>query len=482
MKSPSIRNALPKLWTAELASRFLTALATIYVARVIGVEAYGLVGFASAVLAYLLVFVRFGTDHILVRELARRDGLGDPEKSQLRAAAIIVRAILSLPAVGMLTVLALTAETPVLGHLYFASVVMLLGAIVPVELYLQSEESFSSMAGIRIMTNLINLGLVFLLVRSASTSWAVPVASGAGVLASEAVFFHSIAGTLALPSFAAFRKMSVYLLKEGLPLFGSMILLLFVGQFSIILVRAMCSPEELGWYAAGYKLYDVGNALLVPAGTVLFPKLAAVWHDEDPTRRTSLIVNGMSITLPLALILLGAALLCAQEVVPFLFGAAFTQTSFYVSVLSFALVIKSVSMFLAYGLVAGGRQRTHLAVTSVFVVINIILSIVLIRSYGAIGAAVSIVVAFLCELVFFLAVLRHSFSLPRVRRLVVRVGISWSVVFVPLYVSAIFVHPFGERGLLPPLALTAVFLAVFLIVLGRYNNVSLSLLKNLLET
>jgi O-antigen/teichoic acid export membrane protein len=477
-----MKNAIPKLWIAELVSRMLTALATVYVARVLGVTTYGVVGFVAAVLAYLLVFVRFGTDDILVRELSRHDGFDDIEKSQLRTSAIIARAAFSVPAIALLFVLATTAEATILRNLYLASMIMLLGAIFPVDVYLQSEERFASMAGVRIVANLVNLSLVLLFVRSVETSWVVPAASGAGVLMGEVVFFRSIKGTLAIPTVHFLRRLFHFLVQQGLPLLGSMMLLLLVGQLSIILVRVFCSSEELGWYVAGYKVYDVGNALLVPTATVLFPKLSSVWPDPDTSRRTSLIVNGMSITVSIALLLLGGALLSGREIIPFLFGRSFTASSLYVSVLAVALVFRSISMLLANGLVAGGRQKTHLLVTSIFVTINIVLGVVLIRSYGAIGAAVSIVIAFACELASFLVALRNSISLSRVRALLTRIGGVWCAVFVPLYATTLYFQREGEMSLALAVGGGVVFSGIFLFFLGRLDIVTLSLIrKNLFE-
>jgi O-antigen/teichoic acid export membrane protein len=314
------------------------------------------------------------------------------------------------------------------------------------------------------------------------TSWVVPAASGAGVLMGEVVFFRSIKGTLAIPTVHFLRRLFHFLVQQGLPLLGSMMLLLLVGQLSIILVRVFCSSEELGWYVAGYKVYDVGNALLVPTATVLFPKLSSVWPDPDTSRRTSLIVNGMSITVSIALLLLGGALLSGREIIPFLFGRSFTASSLYVSVLAVALVFRSISMLLANGLVAGGRQKTHLLVTSIFVTINIVLGVVLIRSYGAIGAAVSIVIAFACELASFLVALRNSISLSRVRALLTRIWGVWCAVFVPLYATTLYFQREGEMSLALAVGGGVVFSGIFLFFLGRLDIVTLSLIrKNLFE-
>jgi hypothetical protein len=245
-----MKNAIPKLWTAEFVSRILTAVATLYVARIVGVVAYGLLGFVSAVLAYILVFVRFGTDDIIVRELSRKDLLNDVDKSQLRTTAVIARAVFSVPAIVLLVLLAFTAETGTLANFYLGSIIVVLGTLVPVDIYLQAEEKFAAMAGYRILSNVVYLALVLVFVQSIATSWVVPAATGAGLLIGEAAFFRLMRIPLALPRVAVLKRMWKYLISQGLPLFGSMLLLLFVGQVSIIFVKAFCSGEQLGWYVA----------------------------------------------------------------------------------------------------------------------------------------------------------------------------------------------------------------------------------------
>jgi O-antigen/teichoic acid export membrane protein len=261
-----------------------------------------------------------------------------------------------------------------------------------------------------------------------------------------------------------------------------MLLLLLVGQFTIILVKVFCPAEELGWYVAGYKVYDVGNALLVPTATVLFPRLSTVWSDPEPTRRTSLIVNGAGITVSLSLLFLAAALLGGRQIIPFLFGGQFAASSVYVSVLSFSLVFRSISMLLANGLVAGGRQRTHLSVTSIFVAVNVVLSFILISSHGAMGGAVSIVIAFACELMLFLYSLRNLITLSRIRESVTRILTLWCALVVPLYGLTWYLGRNGEMSLLLAVVITLVFSGGFLFFLNRFNIITLALFRrNLVE-
>jgi len=269
---------------------------------------------------------------------------------------------------------------------------------------------------------------------------------------------------------------------QGLPLFGSMLLLLLVGQLTIIIVRSFCSTQELGWYVAGYKIYDVGNALIVPTATVLFPKLSSLWQHPDASKRTSLIVSGIGITTSIAFLLLGGALLGGTEIIPFLFGRGFTRSSLYVSILAVALVFRSISMLLANALVAAGRQRTHLLVTFIFVAVNVILSVLLVRRYGALGGAISIVIAFACELVSFLVASRKSIALSKVLMLLTRIVTIWGCVFVPLYAITLYLRVDGDMSVALAGALAVAFLALFSYWIGKFNIVTLSLIrKNLFE-
>jgi O-antigen/teichoic acid export membrane protein len=470
-------NAIPKLWIAELVSRILTASATIYVARTIGVEGYGLIGFVAAVLAYLLEFVRFGTDPVIIRELSRQEGSDEGEKSQVRATAIIVRATLSVPAIAVLAFMAVVSHSATLQSLYLASVIMLFGSIVPVDLFLQAEEKFAAFAGYRIVSNVLNLILILLFVRSPSTSWVVPAAGGAGVLIGEVLFFHTMRGDVMFPGIDRLRELSKYLLGQALPLFGSMVLLLLAGQLSIILVRLFCPVEELGCYVAGYKIYDVGNALLVPTATVLFPKLSSIWSHPDSSQRTSLVANGMSVTVSISLLLFGAALLGGNAIIPFLFGSGFASTPLYVSILAVALFFKSISMLLANSLVAAGRQRAHLFITALFALISVLLGLGLIRWIGATGGAIAISVAFGCEVVALLIVVRKSISLRRIRSVVGRATGLWIVAFIPLYALSAYVLKGYDGTPAVAAGIIIVFSGLFLLLLGRFRVVSLSLVR-----
>src|SRR5688572_5627148 len=71
-----IARSIMTLSAGELLARVIGFLATIYVARQLGVEAYGVLGFAFALMLYAFQFADLGLEQLGPREVAdHRDAL-----------------------------------------------------------------------------------------------------------------------------------------------------------------------------------------------------------------------------------------------------------------------------------------------------------------------------------------------------------------------------------------------------------------------
>src|ERR1039458_2082383 len=143
-------SGIPKLWTAEIISRALTLLGTMYTARMIGVTVYGLVGYVAALTIYLTTFVRFGTDYIIARELSQEKPNTNFHQGVFRTSSVLFRGLLTLPALSCLMILSLTADTQIVQRLYVASALGIIAVVVPLDAFFQSERKFGYMAAFRI--------------------------------------------------------------------------------------------------------------------------------------------------------------------------------------------------------------------------------------------------------------------------------------------------------------------------------------------
>jgi O-antigen/teichoic acid export membrane protein len=423
-----MNKGISKLWIAEVIGRILTAVAAIYTARIIGVESYGMVGYVAAVASYFSVLVRFGTDSILVRELSR-NVFSIEEKNAFRTVAILVRLIFAICSIIVLVIIGMKSESQLLSRLYFANAFCLLGLLLPIDVLLQSEERFGVVAASRVFFNISNLIFIFTFLTNSSIAWWIPLASGISMIITQIVFFHAIHGKIIRPTVDHFKRFSGYLLKESVPVLISMMLLLLVGQLGIILVKIYSSAHELGLYVTGYKIYDIGNAMIVPISTTLFPKLSQIWYCNNKIIRTTTLLEGIKIALPLSLLAGGVSLLCGKELLSLFFGARFSGSNIYMSILLMTLVLRSISMFFANALVVGGKQNYYLLVTVIMVLINILLCNIIISNYGAYGAAWLNLFAFSIELIGFSFVIHRFIDGKQIIEILLSFILIWIIAF-----------------------------------------------------
>jgi O-antigen/teichoic acid export membrane protein len=458
-----MNKGISKLWIAEITGRILTAVVAVYTARVIGVESYGMVGYVAAVASYFSVFVRFGTDSIIVRELSRNVLSSSEEKNGFRAVAIVIRLIFAICSAIVLVLIGMHAESQLLSRLYFANAFCMFGLLMPLDVLLQSEEQFGIVSASRVFFNISNLLFIFIFLTNSSIAWWIPLASGISMIVTQIVFFRKLHGRIIVPSMDQFKHLSLFLIKESIPVFISMMLLLLVGQFGIILVKYYSSAHELGLYVTGYKIYDIGNAMLVPVSTTLFPKLSQLWSMNNKSIRTTTLLEGIKIVLPLALLAGGVSLICGKEVLSLLFGERFSGSDIYMSILLMTLAFRSISMFFANALVAGGRQKIYLTVTAVMVFINLLLCYTLIKYYGAYGAAWSNLFAFAIELIGFSIVIRKLIDGRQIYKSVILFILGWIIAYSLAWLFVAYV----PRSALSSLLGAFIFAVIYCIIIVK---------------
>lgn len=417
-----MNSGIPKLWTAEIISRALTLLGTMYTARVIGVTMYGLVGYVAALTIYLTTFVRFGTDYIIARELSQEKPNANFHQGVFRSSSVFFRSLLALPALACVIVLSLVADTEVVRRLFVASALGIIAVVVPLDAFFQSERKFGYMAAFRIIFNALNLGIVLLWVNSSERAWVIPAASGVATIGTQAFFVLKLRNLFVLPSLRDLWKAALFLGKESLPLLGTMTLLLLIGQFGIVAVRTFCSGKDLGLYVAAFKVTDLANAFVTQIAVVLFPTLVSIWKSDDISGRNEQIVKGITLALPLMYLLLGLMLICGGELFSLLLGSQYSAARSCAVPLAAVLVFRSVSMFYANGLVAEGQQKMLMLIVLCSTSTNLLLTLLFIRFFGYTGAAWANLCAFTVEHCLLLFALRRHLAVHKLFLICVKIS------------------------------------------------------------
>ena len=182
-------------------------------------------------------------------------------------------------------------------------------------------------------------------------------------------------------------------LVRSSPIAMGMIFSVLYFRLDIVMLQLMTGEKIVGFYSATYRLFDVAVVLPHSFMLVLFPTLVEEYHSDKSQFKnrfkTALAVYSL-IGGSIALILWGFS----HEVIITIYGVKFYHSAEILEVLSWAILLFFVNFLLSNLLIASGRERKNAWNLVGATVSNIVLNLVWIPQYEAMGAAWATIV---CE-------------------------------------------------------------------------------------
>ncbi|MDZ7292584.1 MAG: flippase [candidate division KSB1 bacterium] len=159
-----------------------------------------------------------------------------------------------------------------------------------------------------------------------------------------------------------------------------------------IMLEAMRSKEEVGYYAAAYRFLLLSLVLVDSFVNSLFPVISNFFKSSgtnfELACRKSLRMLAM-VTVPVAV----AFSLLAKEIILLFYGKDYLPSVRVLQILGWALVPYGISQIFAYALVASNNQKLDLLINAASMLVNIALNFLLISRFGFIGATIAALIS-----------------------------------------------------------------------------------------
>ncbi len=182
-----------------------------------------------------------------------------------------------------------------------------------------------------------------------------------------------------------FREMAG-LMRRALPLF----LLAVLGQLyfrqDVVILRALTSPETVGYYGAAYRLFEM-FVFLPGSLTLAYLPAASLVRVTAPETFRGLVQQTLTLCFALSLPLSLFLAVRTPEVLRLLFGGGFDAAIPAARVVVWALTLYFSNSVLGHTLIAAQLQRIPAIAVACAVVANLSLNLVLIPRFGIVGAA-----------------------------------------------------------------------------------------------
>ncbi|AUB56464.1 polysaccharide biosynthesis protein [Methanobacterium sp. MZ-A1] len=374
---------------SNILSYAITFITTVYIARYLGVEGWGIISIALSITGIFGVLTDLGLSSLTVREVARNKSFVD----KYLANTIILKIFLGFITFGVIALVSHLAgyslEVRTVTYIITASVI--LGAFTNVFYSIfQAYEKMEYQSLATIISNVIMLILTLTVIYL-----------GLGVVGYATVYvIVGIAGFIyifliyikkySLPKFGIDVDFWKEILKESLPFAISGVFVTIYFWIDSFMLSVMVGNDAVGIYNAAYRLIFV--LLFIPTlfVTALFPVMSC--HFESAKELLKLeYEKSFKYLFIVAIFIFVYGLAFANEIILIIFGQKFYLAITALQTLIWVVPIIFLTSLFGNIMNAINKQRLVTIVAASNAVFNVVLNLILIPKYSFIGASIATV-------------------------------------------------------------------------------------------
>lgn len=380
-----IRNML-SLSVAEIAKQGLMLIFTIYVARVLSPEGFGIINFAKAFVMYFILVVSLGYDTYGTREIAKNRSSLQKNVNSI----FTIRLILSIIAFIIFLVIVYFLDKPDLVKI----VLVIVGTQIFSNAFLLNWvyiglEKMEIVAIRQVAVSLLNLlGVVLLVHKPDDTIIAVIITSISLAMNTIWLIIYYIRenGPIKLDfDWDYFKKMTSSSIKLGLIFF----IITIYNYLNLNMLGFMKSNQETGIYSAAFAVMLFS---LVPSSifqNAFFPNFSRAEQREDRIK----IMSKFSLLTYMFGSIISVGLFTFADSIVLILGAKYLNVLPVLRIIMVTVLLMYMNINFSSPLIAWKMENKVLYAIMAGGIVNVIANVFLIPRYGAIGAAIGTIMS-----------------------------------------------------------------------------------------
>lgn len=378
--SKKIFGNIVSLGSSEIVARSVAFIGVTYLARKLGPEGFGIIGFAVALFGYLALAVTAGFNDIGSREVARRPY----EASSIAVSVIIMRLVLASIALLSIGIVAWCVDKPPTVKLVVALMGLLFFSLALDTSWVYKGLERNRPVGVAlILSQVLYVGTVLLVVKGPKDVTLVPLAQFLGEV--------STATLLAIP---ILRLGGIKLdIREGLSILKSSslraaarLMRTLMYTFDVVLIGFLLGEREVGLYTAPYRLCFLLVAIAVAIYSSYLPAITRAL-DQDIRQVEYIAERSINLASAISAPIIVGGMILATPLLQAVFGPDYLEGAG-----AFRLLILSTGFIFIHGaihniMLACDRMKLEMLIFTAAAGLNIGLNLIIIPSYGIAGAA-----------------------------------------------------------------------------------------------
>jgi O-antigen/teichoic acid export membrane protein len=273
---------------AQASAYAIPLVTTPYLARVLGLEQFGLLGIAANITANLTMLTDWGFSLSASREVARN--AADPiQVRRIFWDTMVAKFLLGvISLVAIICIMAGIGFSSQLSWIVLAGWVQVLSGILGVGWFLQGLESMVGMALAGIVGQILPVPLIFLLVHDPGDTALATAIGGIGGLSGALISWQIAKRLKPLMPVEWSLCGAIIQLKKGWHIFISIGATALYTQINVIVLGAAAGPLQAGLLFGAEKLQRAAKSLVGPLSGAIYPRINSLLV-SNPSRAITLI-------------------------------------------------------------------------------------------------------------------------------------------------------------------------------------------------
>ena len=385
---------LKKNFAYQIAYQILTIIFPLitspYLSRVLGPEGLGEYSYTYSIAYYFSLFILLGVNNYGTREIAK-------VKDNKSERTVVFWSIYYVQFIAGIIIVTLYILTQMIfrqdSALASIQLLYVLSAVLDINWLFFGLERFKVTVTRNCIVKIITVLSIFIFVHDNGDTTAYAVIMALGFLLSQLVLWPFAKSEIVFKKIE--RATIVANIKPLLVLFVPVIAVSLFKYMDKIMLGAMYSKSELGLYDNTEKIMSIPTSVITAVGTVMLPRISYLLDKTDSESKIMKYIKlSMSGSLMVASALSFGTAAIADNFSIWFWGEEFASCGNLIKAISITVIFLSwANVIRTQYLIPYGKNSIFVKATIYGATINIIINILLIKKYGAMGTVIGTVVA-----------------------------------------------------------------------------------------
>jgi O-antigen/teichoic acid export membrane protein len=459
------------LLLSQIFGYILALFYTVYTARYLGVEGFGVLSFALAFAGIFSILTDLGLSTLIVREVARDLTLA----SKYLGNATLVKTGLSIATFVFLVIIVNLSNYPqqYAMVIYFITLSFIMSSYAGTfNAIFQAYEKMEYSSLGQVLNNLLMLGGILLAIYFHFDVVGFAMIYFFANLICLVYAFIISSWKFVVPKLEIDTHFWKSILKESLPIAITGIFALIAFKVDIVMLEVIKDSVAVGWYSAAYRLMEA--LIFIPSmyTVAIYPILSRFFISSKESLESSFKKSFKYLFL-IALPIAAGTTLLASDIILFVYKSSYTESIIALQILIWALPLIFISYVQGSTIVSINKQHETIKVTFFTMTLNIVLNLILIPYIGYVGAAITTVVTeFALFISYFYIISQHIRNIQPLK-----------IIYKPIIatlIMCIFILLVDSHIMVMIIASTIIYFAV-LFLLKTFTDEDINLFKQVIN-